>query len=96
MAGQVCSNSACSAACASGLAKCGTSCVDLSTDKNNCGLCGDVCANNQVCNSSMCACASGTSDCNGTCADLQTANANCGTCGNACSAGTVCTNGVCN
>jgi len=93
--GQVCSNGTCSANCASGLAKCGTSCVDLNDDKNNCGFCSQICAGNLICVNANCACPTGTSDCNGVCADLQTFNADCGSCGNACATGTTCISGTC-
>jgi hypothetical protein len=93
--GSVCSSGNCSANCGAGLAKCGTSCVDLNTDKNNCGFCAQICGGNLICNNANCACPSGTSDCSGVCADLQTSNADCGSCGNACASGTTCVSGKC-
>lgn len=76
--------------CAGGpLTSCGSQCVDLTSDPNNCGSCG------KRCNTSA-------SDCNfcsgGTCAphNLQNDPSNCGTCGHMCDIATqVCSAGVC-
>ena len=85
----------CEDTCGAGLALCGASCVDLLTDKSNCGFCAQACDGNLVCLDGDCACPVGTVDCNGVCADLQTAHANCGTCGNACATGQTCITGIC-
>lgn len=63
---------------------CGTQCVDLTSDKNNCGSCGHVCPNDAVsCINGTCVCPSGMGYCGGTCVSLNT-DSNCGTCGNVC------------
>jgi hypothetical protein len=42
-------------ACAAGYAQCGNSCVDLSTDPENCGACGHSCAAGVACVAGVCA-----------------------------------------
>src|SRR5262249_55058289 len=46
--------------------------ADLSSDPNNCGSCGVVCAQNAVCQGGQCLCKSGLTYCPGTGACLQT------------------------
>lgn len=41
--------------CAAGYAQCGNSCVDLSTDPQNCGACGHACAAGVACAGGVCA-----------------------------------------
>jgi hypothetical protein len=83
---------------------CGNSCVNLFTDKKNCGVCGRTCGSEQICVNARCgpACMeSGTSLCNDKCVDLDTDMENCGACGTECKTflpnakGSLCTNGVC-
>ncbi len=73
-------------------------CADLTTDRDNCGACGNVCADGYICSASTCvlSCALGQADCSDTCVDLQTDDGNCGTCGTACPSGQVCSGGTCN
>jgi hypothetical protein len=77
---------------------CGTSCVDLTSDPNNCSACADACTTtianaHGICVNSSCsfACDSGYTLCNGACVQYTTAQ-NCGSCGHACNgdAGDVC------
>ena len=56
----------CVCECAPGLTRCGSSCVNLSTDSGNCGSCGHNCnpfdftgGSGQVCVNGTCACAAG-------------------------------------
>ena len=83
---------------------CGNSCVDLFTDKKNCGVCGRTCGSQEICVSARCgpACTkSGTSLCGDTCVDLDTDMNNCGACGTECKTflpnakGALCTGGKC-
>ncbi len=78
-----------------------------SSDVNNCGGCGIVCAPQNgmtaTCTNGVCGytkCAAGYGDCDGDASNgcetnLGTDNANCGKCGDACGGGTVCGGGVC-
>ena len=75
-------------------------CVSLSTDRNNCGEIGNVCAEGLTCSGGMCLCGTemcgdGETCCEGTCGtgtccpgagfvDTQTDQENCGACGTAC------------
>jgi hypothetical protein len=69
--------------------------VNLQNNKENCGLCSEVCGTNLVCVNGACACPTGTVNCAGTCSDLSTDGANCGTCGTTCAAGQGCVSGKC-
>ena len=89
-----------------GLSPCGDLCIDLQSDRANCGTCGNVCAAAENCLSGVCggianqqpdvlvSCAAlGLADCgDGVCVDLNTDHNNCGACGNACYPG-LCNNG---
>jgi hypothetical protein len=59
-----------------------TSCVDVTSDSNNCGACGNKCAMG-ACTNGVC-CPTGQTGCNGKCASLQADANNCGTCGTVC------------
>jgi hypothetical protein len=71
-------------ACDGTLKLCGTACTDATTDKNNCGTCGNVCPQERTCTAGKCVCPSGYSDCSGQCVDFQVDAQNCGGCGKAC------------
>ena len=69
-------------------------------DPKNCGACGHVCGDYEVCVSGQCqACPQGLATCYGggfgLCIDLQTDKANCGSCDHACSDNDSCINGQC-
>jgi len=95
--------------CAAGLTVCGRvtcggedagagiRCVDPRNDANNCGRCGEVCADGEVCSQGMCfvPCDRGLTRCGSACRDLQTDGAHCGFCGNPCSAMQACAAGRC-
>lgn len=57
-AGETCVGGSCRCgtgpACAPGRACCGGACLDVSSDRNNCGLCGNACAGAQVCQAGTC------------------------------------------
>ena len=90
--------------CSSGQMPCGSSCVNVFSDKKNCGVCGRACGSQEACVNARCgpACTvSGTSLCNDICVDLNTDMNNCGACGTVCKTflpnakGSECTNGQC-
>lgn len=77
------------------------SCSDLTTDRYNCGSCGNVCSSGFICGPGAdggpaCLCPDPRSlASNGACVDLRIDNSNCGTLGNACTNGEVCVAGAC-
>jgi hypothetical protein len=90
------------ATCEAGLTDCGGICVDLQSDMNNCGACGEICESDLVpveCRSGVCeraSCPVGIEYCGAVdgCRDLSSDPAHCGACANACASG-VCSGGVC-
>jgi hypothetical protein len=88
--------------CKSGLTDCGGTCVDLQSDLNNCGACGEICESGLVpveCRSGVCEranCPVGITYCGiaDGCRDLTSDPGHCGACANACASG-VCSGGVC-
>ncbi|MBR4985867.1 MAG: hypothetical protein IKY83_09020 [Proteobacteria bacterium] len=86
-----------------GLDLCGTSCVDLTSDVNNCGICGNKCGSEQSCISRICTdnnpsepkCTGDLTECGDQCVDLTSDADNCGTCGNKCPSDHTCTNSTC-
>ena len=87
--------------CSGGNRICDATCVNVLTDANNCGRCGNVCGG--ACTAGSCSgnCPAGKSQCSGYCVDLQNDINNCGTCGHACgtddtaNAGVACNSGIC-
>lgn len=96
-ASDVCDGGACTLQCAESQTLCDASCVNLESDRANCGSCGHSCDAGQVCSQGTCAlsCQSGLSECDGGCVNLQTDRAYCGSCSNYCGAGLVCSAGAC-
>jgi hypothetical protein len=79
-------------------------CIDVQTDRENCGTVGNRCAGTETCTDGMCACGGvmcgeGTQCCGGgagaTCIGTESDAANCGGCGVACGAGEVCEASMC-
>ena len=83
--------------CADSLSLCNGACVDLSSDGNNCGSCGNACSAEQVCSGGVCSaeCGANLTPCGQSCVDLNTSILNCGGCGVACQSGQSCQGGVC-
>ncbi|MBW2263117.1 MAG: hypothetical protein JRG91_14185 [Deltaproteobacteria bacterium] len=83
--------------CTSGYFDCGGVCVDLLYDSTNCGSCGVMCDQGQVCENGVCvlSCVEGHTDCSGVCRDLMSDDYNCGSCGLTCASGFACVEGAC-
>jgi hypothetical protein len=82
--------------CMMGQGCCGDACIDVQTDSNNCGGCGNVCEGGTTCKAGKCACPIAADiSCGGTCRKAQTDEQNCGTCGNVCAEGATCELGKC-
>lgn len=89
-----CPNSA-GISCPIGQQFCGSKCVFVGSDQNNCGRCGVACPTTLACINSACGCPSGLKQCTDKCVDTQNDPNNCGGCGTACGAGLACVGGVC-
>jgi hypothetical protein len=98
-----CSLSLCSIACDSGFADCNgrpdDGCeIDLRSDLNHCGACGQTCPAGATCSNGACLCPSGSLPCEGQCVNVTENPLNCGACGVSCSgphSSQVCQNGSC-
>ncbi|XP_042519702.1 stigma-specific STIG1-like protein 1 [Macadamia integrifolia] len=62
---------------------CKKKCVNVSTDRLNCGICGKKCKYNEIC-------------CRGKCVNPSFDKKNCGRCNNRCEKGRSCVLGICN
>ncbi len=102
-AGQFCDGAgACDDACSASETWCTDTCVDLDTDDDNCGMCGNPCPSGSSCVSGACECP-GVWEllCSDVCVDIATDVDNCGDCDEACPAPTepgssaVCADGLC-
>ena len=83
--------------CSGGSTQCGDSCVVLVRDRENCGMCGNKCADGEVCSAGKCSvtCGGSTTKCGDICADVKIDPKNCGACGLPCPMGQVCSVGKC-
>jgi len=75
----------CAAPCGNAQTRCAGACVDLASDRENCGTCGAEIPDGGACDAGVATCPSGSTNCGTTCATLESDTANCGKCGNACS-----------
>ncbi|MBU1241341.1 Ig-like domain-containing protein [Myxococcota bacterium] len=77
---------------------CNDVCVDVQTNQDNCGECGNTCDATELCLAGTCSpipCGGNTIACDDTCVDTNYDPNNCGECGNACGTGDVCDMGTC-
>jgi hypothetical protein len=92
--------------CPPGTFDCGGQCVDLMTDDDNCGSCGESCDGlgdiglgyGQICVGGNCQCPAGQEICGDefpSCTDTSSHPIHCGTCFNPCAEGESCVEGVC-
>ena len=68
--------------------------VDLDSDAQNCGSCGNACNANEACSAGTC-CPTGQMSCGGSCVDTTVDSNNCGSCGNVCAFNQTCGAGLC-
>jgi hypothetical protein len=85
------------AECAGGSELCGNTCVDVSSDRANCGACGSACGAGEVCVDGACGvgCPASQVLCGGACIDTTTDRRHCGACDAACADGEICVGGSC-
>jgi hypothetical protein len=83
--------------CPRNLTRCGSACVELQSDADNCGDCGVACVAPRVCADAACTdvCPTGQTLCGRGCFDLNADPNACGACDRACAAGQYCTSGTC-
>ncbi len=101
----VCAQSTCVVQCVAPTTECaggvggggggGSSCVNLQTNKNNCGFCNESCGGNLTCSGGACVCAAPYVNCSGTCTNLASDGNNCGACGTTCAGASTCQSGAC-
>jgi hypothetical protein len=96
-----CSAGTCVPICPEGTVACSGRCVDLSSDGEHCGSCGNSCGPEGLCQGGSCVpCPEGEAACGAACADLSSDPSHCGACGHACTtdrpnAVPVCLQGLC-
>jgi hypothetical protein len=82
--------------CAAGTSWCNGSCIDTTSDPDNCGGCGNQCDPDfEVCSNGDCECTGGLTMCDGQCRDLQNDPRRCGGCDTQCGDAEVCSSGTC-
>jgi len=83
--------------CRGSLTRCGGECVDLQTNIDHCGECGNSCGSGGLfCGDGECQCIEDEfSNCSGTCVDLSSSTEHCGSCGNSCGEMEVCKEATC-
>ncbi len=92
--GEAVSNGWC---CPAGSTGCSGGCVELGSDVNNCGTCGNQCTSaiGEICQGGQCACPGSDVVCNGVCVDESNDASNCGACATVCPPGASCQSGGC-
>jgi len=79
------------------LSECNSECISDKTDPNNCGGCGNACAEPLVCSSGKCSdsCEGNQVACGRACVELASDPLNCGKCGIKCENGATCVDSKC-
>src|SRR3954452_11107440 len=104
-----CAKPATGTTCSSGQLECSGTCINVQTDGQNCGACGNTCGSGSTCQSGKCSCTNGFVSCGGSCvaSNAQHCGSNCstcsgtdvcnsdGNCSSTCSSGTKCSDGAC-
>lgn len=77
-------------------------CIDIRTNRSNCGSIGNVCERDYGCYGGVCGCGASGTECDagewccvGSCVDLDTDVEDCGACGTVCAFGEACVAGSC-
>jgi hypothetical protein len=91
-----CVAGSCTVVCSMPKTNCNDTCVDLQSDIDNCGMCGNACDSmTEQCMMGQC-CKQGQKICNNMCTDVQSDAQNCGMCGNVCPMNNpICSSGMC-
>ena len=74
---------------------CSGKCINTTSDKNNCGACGQVCSGDYCRNGICWACEAGFTLCGDKCVDTTSDRTNCGACGKVCGNQSICYDGAC-
>jgi glucosylceramidase len=82
-----------SVSCPPGQMASGTTCIDTTSDSNNCGGVGIPCLGGHTCQGGVCRCPSGLLECNGSCVASDASH--CGSCTMMCTGSEVCSGGTC-
>jgi len=85
--------------CPAGTLACDGTCLDVTSDDDNCGACGHTCPSDSTCTNGVCDCLGddpGYLACGDECTDVLSDPDNCGACGTKCSSPTgTCSSGTC-
>jgi hypothetical protein len=89
-----CPNSA-GITCPDGQMQCNGTCIGVTADGNNCGMCGRTCPAALACIAGECGCPGALKNCGDVCVDTAVDGRNCGDCGRPCGPSQVCSGGSC-
>ncbi len=81
--------------CPAGMTLCGSECVDVISNAEHCGACGNQCGEDQLCEAAVCQCPPGLVFCGAECVDVAADIEHCGACDVPCADGESCVAGVC-